>query len=64
MLHTLAQRRKETGEEFYVYDTTMQFEGYHGEICDDSYTRKHDLDFPTIVSTFWKVWLFGPFDIV
>ena len=55
MLYTLAQQAKETGEEYYVYDTTMQFEGYHGEVCDDHYHRKQDVDFPTIVSTFWGV---------
>lgn len=37
-----------------MYDTTMQFEGYHGEICDDQYTRKQDLDFPTVFGTFWS----------
>lgn len=55
MVYTLAQHQKESGEEYYVYDTTMQFEGYHGEVPDDQYKRIRDTDYPSIFSTFWKV---------
>lgn len=55
MLYYLKEESKKTGEDFYVYDSTMQFDGYHGEICDDSYQRKQDVDFPTIFGTFWSV---------
>lgn len=55
MIHYLKEQSKQTGEEYYIYDSTMQFNGYHGEICDDSYNRKQDTEFPTIVGTFWGV---------
>ena len=47
MLLELRRWEKETGEKVYVYDTTMQFEGYTGEICQDDYTRVVDTTFPT-----------------
>ena len=55
MVYYLNEQSKKTGEDYYVYDTTMQFNGYHGEICDDSYQRKQDIEFPTIVGTFCGV---------
>ena len=55
MLLELRRWEKETGEKVYVYDTTMQFEGYTGEICPDDYTRVVDTTFPDVDNSFWSV---------
>lgn len=55
MLLELRRWEKETGEKVYVYDTTMQFEGYTGEICQDDYTRVVDTTFPDVDNSFWSV---------
>lgn len=45
-----------TGESVYLYNITMQFEGYSGEICsDDNYGREVDVTFPSFENSFWKV---------
>ena len=55
MLLELRRWGKETGEKVDVYDTTMQFEGYTGEICQDDYTRVVDTTFPDVDNSFWSV---------
>lgn len=55
LVKNLVDETKRSGEEFYIYDTMMQFDGYHGEICDRHYHRSKDLDFPTILSTLYGV---------
>ena len=55
MLLELRRWEKETGEKVDVYDTTMQFEGYTGEICQDDYTRVVDTTFPDVDNSFWSV---------
>lgn len=52
----LREWEKKTGETVYLYNTTMQFEGYSGEICSDSnYERQVDVSFPSFDNTFWNV---------
>lgn len=53
LVKNLADETKRSGEEFYIYDTMMQFDGYRGEICDKHYHRSRDLDFPTMLSTLY-----------
>ena len=55
MLLELRRWEKETGEKVYLYDTTMQFEGYTGEICQNDYTRVVDTTFPDVDNSFWSV---------
>ena len=55
MLLELRRWEKETGEKVYLYDSTMQFEGYTGEICKDDYTRVVDTTFPDVDNSFWSV---------
>lgn len=44
-----------TGEDFYIYDTVVQYEGYSGEICGENYERSIDVNFPSVDNLFWKV---------
>ena len=53
LVKNLVDETKRSGEEFYIYDTMMQFDGYRGEICDNHYHRSKDLGFPTILSTLY-----------
>ena len=55
MLKRLHESHLQTGEDFYLYDTTMQFEGYSGEICGEHYEREIDVDFPSVDNVFWRV---------
>ena len=52
----LREWEKKSGETVYLYNTTMQFEGYSGEICgDNNYERLVDVSFPSFDNTFWNV---------
>lgn len=53
LVKNLVDETKRSGEEFYIYDTMMQFDGYRGEICDSHYHRSKDLGFPTILGTLY-----------
>lgn len=55
VLKRLHEAHLQTGEDFYVYDTTMQFEGYSGEICGEHYEREIDTTFPSLMNVFGKV---------
>ena len=55
MLKHLHECHVNTGEEFYVYDTVVQYEGYSGEICGENYERSVDVNFPSVDNLFWKV---------
>ena len=56
IVNELREGEKKTGEQVYIYDTTMQFEGYSGEVCsDDNYGRTVDVNFPSFENCFWNV---------
>lgn len=56
IIKELREWEENTGETVYVYNVTMQFEGYSGEICsDDNYGRVVDVNFPSFENSFWKV---------
>ena len=55
VIKELKQWEKETGQTAYLYDTTMQFEGYTGEIPDDNYKRVIDVNYPDPDNSIWKV---------
>ena len=57
MLKHLHECHLNTGEDFYIYDTVVQYEGYSGEICGENYERSIDVNFPSVDNLFWKVWL-------
>ena len=51
----LKEWEEKTGEVAYLYDTTMQFEGYSGEIAANDYTRVVDVNYPDPNNSVWKV---------
>ena len=55
VLKRLHEAHLQTEEDFYVYDATMQFEGYSGEICGEHYEREIDKNLPSLVNMFGKV---------
>ena len=55
VIKEIKQWEKETGEIAYMYDTTMQFEGYTGEIPDGDYKRVVDVNYPDPDNSIWKV---------
>jgi singapore isolate B (sub-type 7) whole genome shotgun sequence assembly, scaffold_6 len=56
IIKELREWEENTGESVYLYNITMQFEGYSGEICsDDNYGREVDVTFPSFENSFWKV---------
>ena len=61
VLKRLHEAHLQTGEDFYVYDAAMQFEGYSGEICGEHYEREIDKKFPSLVNMFGKVVLSGSY---
>ncbi|KAK8800299.1 hypothetical protein WA171_004933 [Blastocystis sp. BT1] len=55
IIKELREWEENTGESVYLYNITMQFEGYSGEICsDDNYGREVDVTFPSFENSFWK----------
>lgn len=51
----LKEWEEKTGETAYIYDSTMEFEGYSGEISGDNYERVVDVNYPDFENSLWKV---------
>lgn len=59
----LKEWEEKTGEVAYLYDATMQFEGYSGEIAGENYKRVVDVNFPDPDNSIWKVICMSDCDI-
>ena len=57
IIKELKEWEEQTGEVAYLYDTTMQFEGYTGEIAGNNYERVVDVNYPDPDNSVWKVYL-------
>ena len=56
IVQQIREWEKTSCETVYLYDATMQFEGYSGEISRDNYERSVDVNFPDIDNCFfWRV---------